>query len=51
MWWWDKNHPLVGGDPEIVEDVCELDDDYAGRFYSTRRNEWRERIEGALRNV
>jgi hypothetical protein len=42
---------IVVGDPEIVEDVCELDDDYAGRFGSTRRKEWRARVEGALRRV
>jgi len=42
---------IVGGDGEIVEDVCELDADYAGRYRSTRRSEWREWIEGALRSV
>jgi hypothetical protein len=42
---------IVGGDPEIVEDVCELDDDYAGKFGSTRREEWRAKVEGALRRV
>jgi hypothetical protein len=41
----------VDGDREIVEDVCELDADYAGRHDSTRRAEWREQIEGALRRV
>lgn len=31
---------VVGGDREIVEDVIELDSDYLGCTYSTRRKEW-----------
>jgi len=42
---------IVSGDSEIIEDVCELNADYAGRYDSTRRAEWREQIEGALRRV
>ena len=39
---------VVGGDRDIVEDVCELDDDYKGGFGSSRRAEWDQRLEGAL---
>lgn len=42
---------LVDADRELVEDICELDDDYAGRHDSTRRAEWREQIETGLRGV
>lgn len=38
-------------DSELVEDVCELDANYAGRHDSTRRKEWREEIEKALQAV
>lgn len=46
----------LGGDADIVEDVSELDADYAGRHgrspssSSTRRAEWKEQLEGALRS-
>ena len=42
---------IVGGDSEIVEDVCELDGDYLGRFGSTRRAEWDARLDGALHDL
>lgn len=42
---------IVGGDPEIVEDVIELDGDYLGRFGSTRRSKWDAQLEGALHDL
>lgn len=41
---------IVGGDPEIVDDVIELDAD-ALTLNSTRRDEWDATVEGALRRV
>jgi hypothetical protein len=41
---------IVGGDKEIVDDVIELDAD-ALTLNSTRRDEWNETVEGALRRV
>ena len=41
---------IVGGDPEIVDDVLELDADCL-TFNSTRRDEWNAKVEGALRRV
>ena len=37
----------VSGDPEIIEDVCELNADYLGRR-STRRAEWDEQLQSGL---
>lgn len=39
---------IVGGDPGIVEDVCELDSDYLGARHSSRRREWDEQLERSL---
>lgn len=39
---------IVGGDPEIVEDVTELDSDYLGRFGSSRRQEWDAQMNQSL---
>lgn len=39
---------VVGGDPEIIEDVIELDDNYTGRPGSTRRREWDAQLNRAL---
>jgi hypothetical protein len=41
---------IVGGDSEIVDDVIELDAD-ALTLNSTRRDEWDETVQGALRRV
>jgi hypothetical protein len=41
---------IVGGDPQIVDDVMELDADCL-TFNSTRRDEWNGRVEEALRRV
>ncbi len=38
---------LVGGDPEIVDDVMELDADCL-TFKSTRRDEWNDHIQRSL---
>jgi hypothetical protein len=40
---------IVGGDREIVEDVCELDSDYLGRPGSSRRREWDQHLDRRLR--
>jgi hypothetical protein len=42
---------VVSGDPEVVEDVCELNSDYLGRQDSSRRQEWNEQIERGLRKL
>lgn len=42
---------IVSGDPDIVEDVCELDADYTGRHDSARRSEWRKEVEAGLLGV
>jgi hypothetical protein len=42
---------VVSGDSEIVEDVCELNDDYTGRHDSTRRRDWDAQIRGALERL
>lgn len=39
---------LVGGDRDIVEDVMELDDDYAGAHGSSRRAEFKASLNRAL---
>jgi hypothetical protein len=39
---------IVGGDRDIVEDVCELDNDYKGIHGSSRHREWDENMEQAL---
>lgn len=39
---------VVGGDREIVEDVCELDSDYLGTQRSSRRREWNAHIQDSL---
>lgn len=38
----------LGGDPEIVEDVCELNSDYLGLPRSSRRREWNQHIQDSL---
>lgn len=42
---------VVSGDPDIVEDVSELDADYLGQPGSSRRQEWDARVDAALRRV
>ena len=39
---------VVGGDRDIVEDVCELDGNYLGLQSSSRRNEWNASVEREL---
>lgn len=39
---------IVGGDAAIVEDVLELNDDYAGQHGSSRRREFKAQINDAL---
>lgn len=39
---------LVGGDQDIVEDVCELNNDYKGVPGSTRRREWEKQFDRGL---
>lgn len=39
---------LVGGDPEVVDDVLELDANHLGVRPSTRRQEWNSSLNEAL---
>lgn len=41
----------LGGDRDIVEDVCELNDDYLGLQNSSRRREWNAHIQDSLANL
>lgn len=58
--WWDRLKSLlrrdmvvqvlVDGDPDVVEDVLELNADYLGLGHSTRRAEYRASLHAAMEN-